>query len=342
LINKSETPSGRESIASKAQFAAYALVVALIGGLPMIHFDQVSARAATANPDKITPDVLTVSNAAARRIDYGVYDPASLVRSSAKFNVEHIFVAWQAPDVASIDTKIGNANADGRSMMITVEPFTHAADWRSGGETLFRDIQAGQFDREIDWICAKALEIRGRKYVRWGHEMEDVDGRYPWARADAAGYRDAYTYFVERCRRILPDASYVWSPKGHSNLRRYYPGGKVVDIVGLPVWGLEKMDRDFWRHPRSFAETFAEKYHRVDDFARPVIVAELGVSGSTGYKHAWYREIFDASAATKRFPLLQAIHFFNDKEPHHWPLGYGSPDWRFDGKTLAELRKPGR
>lgn len=60
-------------------------------------------------------------------------------------------------------------------------------------------------------------------------------------------------------------------------------------------------------------------------------------SGSQTYKQGWYAEIFNSPDYKKQFPLLETILFFNDREPYRWPLGYGSPDWRFDPKTLASL-----
>ena len=272
--------------------------------------------------------------------EFGIYDPHSLAAVSSHFQLEHVFVAWQSPDEGVLDSKIAVANSAGRSMMISVEPFTHAADWRAGGDRLFADILAGGYDAEINDVCRKARAVQGRVYMRWGHEMEDVDGRYPWARRDPAGYRKAFAYFVERCRKILPGAQYVWSPKGHKKLDAYYPGDRHVDIIGLPVWGLEKMDIDYWNHPRGFSDTFAEKYDRVAHFDKPILVAELGVAGSLEYKHSWYEEIFASHLVAHRFPLLIGISFFNDKEPYHWPLGYGSPDWRFDSETLARLTPP--
>jgi endoglucanase len=272
-------------------------------------------------------------------VEIGVYDPHAQVADSDDFEIEHVFVAWQAPDEPALDDKIALANRRGRALMITVEPFTHAADWRQHGDRLFADISAGRFDKEIEWICSKARSIRQPVYMRWGHEMEDVDGRYPWARHDAKGYRKAFAYFVNRCRSLLPDARYVWSPKGGKNLADYYPGDDVVDLVGIPVWGLEKMDIDYWHRPRGFSETVEEKYDRVAEFDKPVMIAELGVSGSARYKQAWYKEIFRSEDYAERYPRLQAILFFNDKEPYHWPLGYGSPDWRFDRQTRATLLK---
>jgi hypothetical protein len=38
-------------------------------------------------------------------------------------------------------------------------------------------------------------------------------------------------------------------------------------------------------------------------------------------------------AEAKAFPQLEAILYFNDKEPSFWPEGYGSPDWSVDRET---------
>lgn len=270
-------------------------------------------------------------------IAIGVYDPHDAVASSDALQIEHVFIYWQALDKAMLKRKIAIAEGQGRALMISVEPYTHASDWRAGGERLFADIGRGRFDREIRDICRRAGEVAAPVYMRWGHEMEDPDGRYPWARRDMAGYKKAFRYFVESCRELAPDVRFVWSPKGHRNLAGYYPGDDVVDAIGIPVWGLQKMDLDYWGRERSFGETLGEKYQRVARFGKPVMVAELGVSGSADYKRAWYAEILDRKTYRDRFPLLTAVVFFNDKEPYKWPLGYGSPDWRLDKASLAAL-----
>lgn len=271
----------------------------------------------------------------------GVYDPHDAVTNSDALTIEHVFVYWQALDKAMLKRKIAIAEEQGRALMISVEPYTHASDWRAGGERLFADIGRGRFDREIRDICKRAGAVAAPVYMRWGHEMEDPDGRYPWARRDTDGYRKAFRYFVESCRELAPDVRFVWSPKGHRNLTGYYPGDDVVDAIGIPVWGLQKMDVDYWGRERSFGETLGEKYRRVEGFGKPVMVAELGVSGSADYKRAWYAEIFDRTTYRDRFPLLTAVVFFNDKEPYKWPLGYGSPDWRLDKASLAALVSDG-
>ncbi|URK89100.1 hypothetical protein LP421_31930 (plasmid) [Rhizobium sp. RCAM05350] len=80
------------------------------------------------------------------RVTMGVYDPHSMVKGSDDFQIEHVFVAWQAPDKRALDRKIKSAMRDDRALMISVEPFTHAADWREGGDRLFQDIEDGRFD----------------------------------------------------------------------------------------------------------------------------------------------------------------------------------------------------
>lgn len=267
----------------------------------------------------------------------GVYDPHDAVTGSAALTIEHVFIYWQALDKAMLKRKIAIAEGQGRALMISVEPYTHASNWRAGGERLFADIGRGRFDREIGDICRRAGAGAAPGYMRWGHEMEDPDGRYPWARRDMDGYKKAFRYFVRSCRELAPDARFVWSPKGHRNLAGYYPGDDVVDAIGIPVWGLQKMDVDYWGRERSFGETLGEKYRRVEGFGKPVMIAELGVAGSADYKRAWYAEIFDRRTYRARFPLLTAVVFFNDREPYKWPLGYGSPDWRLDKAALAAL-----
>ncbi|WP_163268963.1 glycoside hydrolase family 26 protein [Chelativorans alearense] len=267
---------------------------------------------------------------------FGIYDPHGRFRGSSRPQIEHVFVYWQALDKRMLAGKMRLAEEKGRTLMVTVEPYTKAANWRDGGERLFDDIIAGRFDAEITSICGMIASFPGEQWIRWGHEMEDPTGRYPWARDDARGYVAAYRKFVETCRDIAPRARFIWSPKGERGLAGYYPGTAYVDMVGLSVWGLEKWDRDWYGRPRGFTESFAEKYTRVERFGKPVIIAELGVAGGKAYRRTWMSQVLASAPANAAFPLLTSVVYFNDKEPHYWPNGYGSPDWRLSASVLAD------
>jgi beta-mannanase len=185
-------------------------------------------------------------------------------------------------------------------------------------------------------VCGAVAAFPGKQWIRWGHEMEDPSDRYPWACNDPAGYVAAYRYFVETCGKIAREARFIWSPKGEKQLAAYYPGDAHVDMVGVAVWGLERWDHNHHGRPRSFADTFAEKYRRVAKFGKPVIIAELGIAGGNEYRSAWLSEITRSSMTHASFPLLTSIVYFNDQEPHFGPQGFGSPDWSLSATAFGE------
>ncbi len=269
--------------------------------------------------------------AAASSLDhvaFGVYDPHGRFAGERDPDIEHVFVFWQALDLRDFRRRLDQARARGRIMMVTVEPYTRAPNWRDGGDRLFQDILRGGFRQEIATICGAIGDFGGRVLVRWGHEMENPTGRYPWARQDARGYQAAYRHFVDQCRSLAPEARYVWSPIGERNMGAYYPGAAHVDFVGISLWGLQSYDERFHGGVRDFSATFRAKYDRAARFGKPVIIAELGVAGDRSYRETWLRSLFETLARSDSFRALRAVVYFNDREPHHWPFGLGSPDWR--------------
>jgi endoglucanase len=268
--------------------------------------------------------VPTIEPSPADTIAFGIYDPRQEFSDTPNISIEHIFVPWQKLP-ADLGRFIERAEARERQLLITIEPWTDAADRVTGGEDLFGSILTGEYDSRIKAICGEFAGAGVPILVRWGHEMEDVTGRYPWARADAAGYRKAFRRFVDTCRAVAPEAKFVWSPKGERNLHRYYPGDAFVDYVGLSVYTLQAWDIDRYGVQRTFSEVLAEKYARVTRYAKPVIAAEFAIFGDKPYKDRFFR---DFRQSLPEFPALVALVYFNDKEPHYWPQGYGSPDWR--------------
>jgi endoglucanase len=256
----------------------------------------------------------------------GAYDPLdALGRESLSF--DHHFVSWLDLDRAAFQTAHKVAAIRGRDLLITVEPFT-----RSPRPTFFQRILAGHYDREINSVCGEIGRFASTVLVRWGHEMDDTSGRYPWAQPDSAGYVKAYRHFVDRCRGLAPLAQFVWSPMGNTSPARYYPGDHHVDFIGLPIWGLQAFDRHYHGKARPFNDILREKYELVRHYNRPVIVAEFGVSGTSQYKQFVLAGIKEAPES---FPLLHSVIYFNMKEPYHWPRPFGSPDWRLEPGQFA-------
>jgi beta-mannanase len=265
---------------------------------------------------------------------FGAYDPGGLLEQTNGISIDHVFVHWQAFDKVVFQHQLDKATADGRILMVTVEPFTHAANWRDGADHLFPDITSGAYDSEISKVCDSIGRENREVWVRWGHEMDDDQGgRYPWARQDPGRYVVAYRYFVSRCRRSARLSKYVWSPTGLRAVDQYYPGNDYVDFVGISLYSLEAWDLDNLGRPSSAAEVLNDRYRRVSAFGKPIIVAEVGVSGSPEYVSCWLDDLIKQAPS---FPLLRAMVYFNDRETGNWER-YGSPDWRISANLWQTL-----
>src|SRR5581483_6673383 len=94
---------------------------------------------------------------------------------------------------------------------------------------------------------------------------------------------------------------WVWSPAGNSGAEAYYPGSDVVDFVGITILSDAGWERAGGYPQRPFQELLAAKYRLAETFDKPIIVAELGVSGTTEAQQAWLAQ---GMQALGQFPRL--------------------------------------
>jgi beta-mannanase/cellulose synthase/poly-beta-1,6-N-acetylglucosamine synthase-like glycosyltransferase len=272
-------------------------------------------------------------------LKFGAYDPHHRFSNMPEIEIDHVFLQWNAFDRTSFQVTVDRAKKRHRMIFVTIEPFTKASDWRGGGAELFSEIVSGRYDGLIDRMCVALASSKAPAIlIRWGHEMDDDSGRYPWARDDPRGYVAAYRHFVRKCRHYVPQAHYVWSPTGLRDVKDYYPGDSYVDFVGLSAYSLEAWDLDKLGRVSVARDAVRPRYDRVVQFQKPVIFAEIGVSGHSEYVRKW---LLDLNTLAQALPLLRAIIYFNDKEPHNWGK-YGSPDWRVTRDMLQALTKKQR
>src|SRR5262245_35781820 len=260
-----------------------------------------------------------------QRVNYGVYDPHQHFSKAKGVAIDHIFMSWLSPDSSDvISFSFEEAKKKNRWLLITVEPF--AVEGRGYG--LLNDIVAGAYDPSIDLVCRSIGSLQSSVLVRWGHEMETTDVRYPWSGANAENYKAAYRHFALKCRANAPNIYLVWSPKGAPGLAKYYPGRSFVDLVGLSLYVLPAYDLDHFGRIMTFRDAFIPKYNRVVAFDRPVMIAEMGVSGDPKYQAEWMADFF---RSVQNFPLLRTVVYFNAKDnPGAWADKYGIPIWTID------------
>jgi beta-mannanase len=219
------------------------------------------------------------------------------------------------------------ADENSRIPMLTLEPWPTAG---RSSRTLLQDIVAAKYDDNISWVC-KAIHDYGKQvFVRWGHEMENVTGRYPWAITNPTAYINAYRYFVTQCRSIASNITYLWSPAGNRNLQDYWPGVEYVDYIGLTVLNYEAWEVIYYGYNRTFEENFRERFDYVESYNLPIIIAECNATGAG--RNEW---IASALNGITKFPDVKSVVLFTAIDPVSWgPVP--PPDWRLDPGTPAQ------
>ncbi len=254
----------------------------------------------------------------------GAYDPTGEF-STVNTGLEQWFVRQDNPDL--LVEELAHAR-NRRVVLITIEPYPLL-----GQET--PELQAvvdGQKDNELRQLAGVvALAKPQVVLLRWGHEME-LTGTYPWATGQPELYKQAFRHVVESFRAQGADnARWVWSPAGNVETPLYYPGDDVVDYVGISIFGDAGWDAMFGHPPQSFSELLKPKYSVVHQFGKPIIIAELGVSGGPQRQGPWLEA---AARDLVTFPGLYAIAYFQGVNPptKHMPT---RPDWRLSREMMA-------
>jgi cellulose synthase (UDP-forming) len=280
-------------------------------------------RVVAASRSATRADSVAALNLPAGRLALGAYDPGRQLPSEMT-DLEHWYVRQDDPGDLSLALK----HAQNRhAVMVTIEPYPSAG---STAPVLDR-IQQGQLDNQIRMlartVAANAPQV---VLVRWGHEME-LSGLYPWAANDPELYRMAYRHVVDIFRAEGADnAQFVWSPAGSPGADAYYPGDDMVDYIGVTVLGDAEWDAASREATRSFVDLFGPRYAMLAGHAKPVIVAELGVSGTSDRQAEWLAQ---ASQSFADYPLLRGVVYFNAANP--WPgTANISPNWQVSADVL--------
>lgn len=277
-------------------------------------YDQVFCRIKGSDACSMNFDELTVN--------FGVYDPKGSMVDDNLIAMDHYFLDWNDSSfIQKLGDLFSDSNRKNRWSMITVEPWAK----ESTGRQLLSDIYLGKYDGQIRKICAQVAGSLHPVFIRWGHEMENVTGRYTWATEDHQSFIKAYNHFVQICKSETSNAYYVWSPAGNKNLDLYWPGDLNVDYVGLSLFlfpDYEKRNNGYIRH---FNQIFESKYELVKKYNKPIMIAEVGITGNERFTEIWW---YNALKNMRQYDQLKTIVYFNSKDnPEAW-IDYQVPDWR--------------
>ncbi|MDZ4134635.1 MAG: beta-mannosidase, partial [Paracoccaceae bacterium] len=246
-------------------------------------------------------------------------------------SIEHVFLPWEDVALETLVAADDYALQRKRALVITIEPWTWTRDERNTPQFLQRGIAEGYYDANMRSVCQVIGTLKSPVTVRWGHEMEVKDNQFIWSNWQPDVYISAYRRMIEICRAAAPQINVMWSPLGEEGLEKYYPGDDVVDLVGVSIFDLQPWEIKVLGKERTYEERIREAYGRVVGFGKPVVVAELGYSGSADYVESFENAV--------RVPLeglenLVGVIYFDQKEPYPWPDDFGFPDWTIPNRVI--------
>ena len=264
-------------------------------------------------------------------LPFGIYDPNGEFSDDPEVQIEHLFLPWEDVFLQSLDLADDYAQARGRSVLVTVEPWSWSRAERNYPDVLRQGIGDGSYDDNMRAICVQLAAFDSPVTVRWAQEMDDTTSQFIWAGWDSQDYISAYRRVVNICREVSDDIQYMWSPLGDEGMEAYYPGDDYVDVVGLSVFGYEPWEQKILGGARTFRGVLAPRYARALQFGKPIVVAELGYSGTQAYVDDWEGSVRQDLVG---FEELRAIIYFNQREVYAWPDGFGYPDWTQNGNVI--------
>jgi endoglucanase len=265
-------------------------------------------------------------------LPFGAYDPGGDFSGDQDVTLEHVFLPWEDVSLESLAEADIYALERNRALIVTIEPWTWTRDERNTPEFLRKGIEDGYYDANMRTICQVIGTLQSPVSVRWAHEMDDDNCQFIWAGWEPEDYISAFHRMMDICRTEAPKINVLWSPFGKEGMEKYYPGDDFVDLVGISIFGFEPYEKAAYGRPLTYDELLEERYARAAAFGKPVIVAELGYSGSAAYVDSWEQRV---RAARPNMPQLVGVSYFNQQEVYAWPDGFGLPDWRI---KLRELK----
>jgi len=170
-------------------------------------------------------------------------------------------------------------------------------------------IADGAYDAHIVGHCSSLAAFEDQEILLAFAPMMDVHANpgyidYDWAGNDVELSINAYRRFISMCEEVAPNVTFVWEVDGGIYARQYYPGNDFVDVIGLPILGIETYDNS-----QSFTDVFS--FNQVEVFNKPIIITQFGAATeieTSTYIEDFYYEMADTIGSHE---LVEGVIVFN-------------------------------
>lgn len=261
----------------------------------------------------------------------GVYDPKLALTGSKDVTVEHLFVDLENIQSGAFEKDFNAVLQRGHEAIVTVEP------WRDGkvrkDSSVLMNTIAGVYDEEFKSLFQTISKTERPVYVRFAHEMEIPIHRYPWQSQEPVLYIRAFRHFME-LGSWVKNMKRVWGPAGDRGSMEWYPGGDVVDMVSIAIYGLPDKNITDPNKQESFETIFNRKIWRMRFASKPIFITEFGVKGPEDYQSGWMEKAAQVLATHRE--VVGACYFNLADNPAVWG-DIPAPDWGISRKTFTHF-----
>ena len=241
-------------------------------------------------------------------------------------STEEQFVDWYPYANGTISSYIQGATSRKRSLLLTLQPMANPTI--GAAPNLLNDIRSGRYDTIITTICGEINSQKKSIFIRWGHEMETSQSRYPWSGQRPAEYIAAFQHVVLLMRSLLsPTCYFVWSPAGYSNAPSYWVGSAFCNYIGFSLYSYREYDIVRYGSPQSFQTLINTRYQiaAICNASAPIMLCEMGAYSSkvSTYQNTWIKT---ALPLMRDYPLLKIAVAFSAPDSVAWTPA-GVPNW---------------
>lgn len=266
----------------------------------------------------------------------GLYSYPEPVHVQPHSTLEPAFVSWLDPAAPDRLTALLARARQRRSLpLVTLEPFEDPAAGAAGALPLDRAVEQGRYDHRLLPLLERLCRPDQPVLLRFAHEM-DQRAQYPWAFRDGRQYIRLYRAVWSRaqqprCRQL----QWIWSPAGGGDPRPFWPGGDAVDLIGISVFSAPRWSAS--GEPSSFAALVERRRWLYRLYAKPMLIAEMGISAAPDAQRRW---LLAARRALVRYPELVGWVYFDAPQPRAMPLPGGPLDWSLPPAARALVTAP--
>lgn len=251
-------------------------------------------------------------------------------RVDKRMALAHIYVGWHDLDTDQFEVAVSDLTAKGWMPLISSNPYFHET-CVSKGETIYKSISKGDCDVFIHKVAQRLGKIDSRLMLRFAWEMNIAANEWSIQHTNSkstdfiAAWRHVHAIFAEE---NVNNVVWVFAPNVRTSessaYSEYYPGGDVVDWIGLDGynWGTTKE----WSSWQGFYDIFYASYAELTMLApdKPLMISEFGTTDQGGNKAAWYSDMLE-DQIPGYFPNVRAIVFYDEDRS----VSEGV-DWRID------------